>query len=107
MRSYLIAMGIRTASFPLAVWAIVSEWYLVGSLLVAAAVVLPSVAVMIANAVDRRTSVTGPAPQSPVQGLGTAAGTTGEEPRPTVDEPIVGTVVLRRPLDDPGHREAS
>lgn len=115
MRSYLLAMGIRTASFPLAVWAILSEWYLVGSLLVAAAVVLPSVAVMVANAVDRRTTVTGPAPRSPVQGLGPASGTTtdGASPGPPgsagpADEgPIVGTVVSRRPADDPGHREAS
>ncbi|MGC5585702.1 DUF3099 domain-containing protein [Ornithinimicrobium sp. W1665] len=133
MRSYLVAMGIRTASFPLAVWAIVSEWYLVGSLLVAAAVVLPSVAVMVANAVDRRTSVTGPAPLSPVRGLGpapapgpvsgaadepgsgdpatgAAAGRpSGVADRPTADDdgPIVGTVVSSRPLDDPEHREAS
>ncbi|HSP60193.1 MAG TPA: DUF3099 domain-containing protein [Ornithinimicrobium sp.] len=114
MRSYLIAMGVRTASFPLAVWAIVSEWYLVGSLLVAAAVVLPSVAVMVANAVDRRATVTGPAPASPVQGLGPAPGaapdgptTPGSTAGGPADDPVLGTVVSSRPLDDPDHREAS
>lgn len=111
MRSYLLAMGFRTVAFPLAVWAIVSEWYVVGSLLVVAAAVLPSVAVMLANAVDRRASVTGPAPRSPVQGLGAGRGTGDEEPADEVpvtdDGPIVGTVVSSRPADDPEHREAS
>lgn len=64
-----------------------------------------------ANAVDRRASVTGPAPRSPVQGLGAGRGTGDEEPADEVpvtdDGPIVGTVVSSRPADDPEHREAS
>lgn len=110
MRSYLLAMGFRTISFPLAVWAIVSEWYVVGALLVVAAAVLPSIAVMLANAVDRRASVTGPAPRSPVQGLGAAPGPADEDVAPPdrpEDGPIVGTVVSRRPADEGDHREAS
>ena len=111
MRSYLLAMGFRTISFPLAVWAIVSEWYVVGALLVVAAAVLPSIAVMLANAVDRRASVTGPAPRSPVQGLGAGPVPADEDddrpPARSDDGPIVGTVVSRRPADDPEHREAS
>jgi peptidoglycan/LPS O-acetylase OafA/YrhL len=54
MRTYLVAMGVRTVSFPLAVWALMSGWVVVGWILAAAAVLLPSVAVMLANAVDQR-----------------------------------------------------
>lgn len=56
MRTYLFAMAVRTVSFPLAVWALLSGWTVVGILLALAATVLPQVAVMIANAVDNRTS---------------------------------------------------
>lgn len=59
MRNYVIAMAIRTASFPLAVWALLSGWTIVGVALAIAATFLPQVAVMIANAVDHRTSPTG------------------------------------------------
>ncbi len=59
MRSYLIAMAIRTLSFPLAVWALLSGWIVVGVLLALAATFLPQVAVMIANAVDHRTAPAG------------------------------------------------
>ncbi len=58
-RHYLWAMGFRTVAFPLAVWALVSGWQVVGWILAGAAVVLPSIAVMIANAVDVRTSTQG------------------------------------------------
>jgi hypothetical protein len=54
MRTYLVAMAVRTVCFPLAVWALVSGWVVVGWTLGLAAVVLPSLAVMLANAVDQR-----------------------------------------------------
>lgn len=56
MRNYTIAMAIRTAAFPLAVWALLSGWIVVGVLLALAATFLPQVAVMLANAVDHRTA---------------------------------------------------
>ncbi len=59
LRSYLIAMAIRTVSFPLAVWALLSGWLVVGLVLAAAATFLPQIAVMIANAVDNRTAPAG------------------------------------------------
>lgn len=54
MRTYAVAMSIRTVSFPLAVWAFMSGWIVVGWLLAAAAILLPSFAVMAANTVDER-----------------------------------------------------
>lgn len=59
MRSYAIAMSIRTVSFPLAVWALLSGWTVVGIMLALAATFLPQVAVMMANAVDHRTTPEG------------------------------------------------
>lgn len=67
MRAYLVAMAIRIISFPLAVWALLSGQILLGSALAAAAVLIPSFAVMLANNVDRRG---GPgAPRSPLRQL--------------------------------------
>lgn len=54
MRAYLIAMSIRIVSFPLAVWALLSGQIVLGSVLAAAAVFIPSFAVMLANNVDHR-----------------------------------------------------
>lgn len=54
MRKYTIAMVVRTISFPLAVWAFLSGWVIVGWILMLAAVVLPAIAVGIANTVDER-----------------------------------------------------
>lgn len=54
MKQYIWAMGFRVLAFPLGVWALVSGWTVVGWTLALAAVVLPSFAVMLANAVDRR-----------------------------------------------------
>lgn len=68
MRTYLIAMGFRTVCFPLAVWALVSGWTVVGWTLGVVAVVMPSVAVMLANAVDQRRRPAGTV-QSPVRAL--------------------------------------
>ena len=59
IRAYIIAMVIRTISFPLAVWAFLSGWVVVGFVLAAAATFLPQIAVMMANAVDRRTTPAG------------------------------------------------
>lgn len=51
MRRYLVSMGIRTACFILAVVAIaLLHWTVVGWILVVAALVLPYVAVVMANA---------------------------------------------------------
>lgn len=72
MRNYLWAMGFRTLAFPLGVWALASGWTVVGWILAVAAVVLPSIAVMFANAVDRRRSTS--RPQSPVRALPPGAG---------------------------------
>lgn len=68
MRTYLIAMGFRTVCFPLAVWALVSGWAVVGWTLGLVAVVMPSFAVMLANAVDQRRRPAGTV-QSPNQAL--------------------------------------
>lgn len=55
MRRYLLSMGIRTVCFLLSVVAIVVlHWTIVGWLLVAGAVVLPYVAVVMANATRAR-----------------------------------------------------
>jgi hypothetical protein len=67
MRAYLIAMSIRIVSFPLAVWALLSGYIVLGSILATAAVLIPSFAVMLANNVDHRKGRT--APQSPVRQL--------------------------------------
>lgn len=55
MRRYLVSMGIRTVSFVLAVVALsVLHWTVVGWILVIAAVVLPYIAVVVANATRPR-----------------------------------------------------
>ena len=57
MRRYLVSMGIRTACFVLAVVALgVLHWTVVGWSLVIAAVILPYVAVVVANATRPRGS---------------------------------------------------
>ncbi|MFX0538690.1 DUF3099 domain-containing protein [Ornithinimicrobium sp. Y1847] len=79
MRTYLIAMGIRTASFPIAIWAFLHDHPIIGWIFVIMAVIIPSFAVMLANAVDHRGESTGPV--SPVQQLGT-----GRSPEPAPSE---------------------
>lgn len=55
MRRYLLSMGIRTACFVLAVVALgVLHWTVVGWGLVIAAVILPYIAVVVANATRAR-----------------------------------------------------
>jgi hypothetical protein len=100
MRNYLIAMGVRIVGFPVSVWLLLNGFVVVGALLAACATVMPSIAVVIANAVDRRgTSAEDAAPVSPVQGLGPGAGTTDPGPRRSTspdEQPIPGTVVSSR-----------
>ncbi|QFG68720.1 DUF3099 domain-containing protein [Ornithinimicrobium pratense] len=69
MRRYLLAMAIRTACFPLAVWAYASGRYVLAGVAAVGAAVIPTFAVMLANAVDRR-SVPTDEVIAPVQGLG-------------------------------------
>jgi len=65
MRRYLVSMGIRTACFILAVVALaVLHWTVVGWALVAGAVVLPYIAVVMANA-TRSPQITPLAPVKP------------------------------------------
>lgn len=55
MRRYLVSMGIRTLCFILAVVALAGlHWTLIGWCLVGAAVILPYVAVVMANATKSR-----------------------------------------------------
>ncbi|ANS77673.1 hypothetical protein SGUI_0277 [Serinicoccus hydrothermalis] len=94
MWQYLLAMGVRTASFPLAVWAFTTERYALAWIAVAFAAVIPAFAVMLANAVDQRR---GPAaaPRSPTRGLEAAPGrSSSSEPRSS--ETLTGTVVSSR-----------
>ena len=59
MRRYLVSMGIRTICFILAVVALAGlHWTLIGWTFVIAAVVLPYVAVVMANATRSRRSTT-------------------------------------------------
>ena len=59
MRRYLVSMGIRTVCFILAVVALaVLHWTVIGWTLVFAAVVLPYIAVVMANATRSRRSTT-------------------------------------------------
>ena len=98
MRNYLIAMGVRIVGFPIAVWLLLHGFVVVGALLAAGATVMPSIAVVIANAVDRRgTSTQDAAPVSPVQGLGPAAQPADPGGSvPTQDEAIPGTILSSR-----------
>ncbi|GGK74896.1 hypothetical protein GCM10011509_24450 [Ornithinimicrobium pekingense] len=124
MRNYLVAMGLRIAGFPVAVWLLLNGYVALGVVLAVLATVIPSIAVGVANAVDRRgTSTQDATPVSPVQGLGPAPRATEETPAPSEPrgEQIRGTVVSSRetphsdpaspgrhgPADADGHREAS
>ena len=71
MRNYLLAMGLRIVGFPVSVWLLLNGFVALGVVLAVFATVVPSIAVVIANAVDRRgTSTQDATPVSPVQGLG-------------------------------------
>ena len=92
MRSYLIAMLVRTISFPLAVWAFTSHQLVIGWILVVLAVFIPSIAVGVANAVDHRGEGQEPL-RSPVQGLGPARPAEPQEPGHPAPTVVQGTVV--------------
>jgi Protein of unknown function (DUF3099) len=64
MRRYLVSMGIRTTCFVLAVVAVVVlHWTVVGWILLVAAVILPYIAVVMANATrSLRGTYLGPVP---------------------------------------------
>jgi hypothetical protein len=93
-------------SFPIAIWAFVTDHLVIGWIFVTAAVLIPSVAVAVANAVDRRSTSTSPPPSSPVQGLAEATGAPDGAPDGAMGPAaggasspsslIVGTVVTSR-----------
>lgn len=109
MRNYLVAMGIRTACLPLAVWAYFAEQYALAWVAALGATFIPSFAVMLANAVDRRQRPSEATIASPVRGLGpgrqpdgtgtgtgTEAGPAGRDAARDDGTPIPGTVVSSR-----------
>lgn len=119
MKQYLWAMGIRTLCFPLAVWAFTAGRYWLAGIAATGAALIPSFAVMFANAVDRRQQPDSDEVTSPTLRLGPGAGAAGADsasapdaeaataehpgreqdaeaaPRPP-DDPIQGTVVSSR-----------
>lgn len=100
MRNYLVAMGIRTACFPLAVWAFTVEEFVLAWIAALGAIFIPSFAVMLANAVDRRQVAPDDSTVSPVQALGPVATPEAAGARSTVPGatpyPVQGTVVSRQ-----------
>lgn len=111
MKHYLLAMGIRTACFPLAVWAFATERFVLAWVAALGAILIPSFAVMLANAVDRRQAPVTDEVRSPRLGLGPgstpaaaspAPGPSGTPPPEAVDAPIQGTVVSSRDTAYPG-----
>lgn len=117
MRRYLAAMGVRTVSFPVAVWAFATERYVLATIAAVLATVIPSFAVMLANAVDNRRAPQASGPISPVKRLGPSPAAQAEPGGARTDaEPgaaatpgdaqggvITGAVVSRRDAADP-HR---
>ncbi len=82
MRRYLVSMGVRTACFLLAVVAIaVLHWAIVGWILVVAAVILPYIAVVMANATrSMRSTYRGEVPPSTAKPAQLSPPVTDEEP---------------------------
>lgn len=81
LRRYLLAMGLRIVVFPLSVWMLLNDMVVVGILLAVLAIVTPTIAVVLANAVDRRgLSGTDDGPVSPVRSLGPTPGATSPSP---------------------------
>ncbi|GAA1183117.1 hypothetical protein GCM10009584_26460 [Ornithinimicrobium humiphilum] len=113
MRTYLVAMGLRIAGFPTSVWLLLHGHLVLGVSLAVFATVVPSIAVVVANAVDRRgATVQDSTPASPVRGLAAADPAPAEPSAPVPAAPIVGTVVSSstRPApdtDDEAGREGS
>lgn len=95
MKQYLLAMGVRTLSFPLAVWAFVEQRYVLAGILAFLAAVIPSFAVMLANAVDRRQAPTTDELRSPTLSLGPAR-------QPPEDRDASGSPRAADPADPSG-----
>lgn len=107
MKQYLLAMGVRTLCFPLAIWAFVQERYVVAGILAFLAAVIPSFAVMLANAVDRRQAPATDEVRSPTRSLGPGQGPDAAAEQahtPTSERPqvISGTILSRH--HGPAHR---
>ncbi|RIK15453.1 MAG: hypothetical protein DCC50_08065 [Acidobacteria bacterium] len=91
MWEYLTAMGFRLVAFPVSVWMLMNDMVVIGLVLAVVAVVIPSVAVVLANNVDRRGTASRPEPVThPVQRLD--PGTTAA-PRGPTGHDVEGTVV--------------
>ncbi len=113
MWEYLLAMGFRILAFPASVWLLLNDREVLGVLLAGAAVVIPSIAVVLANNVDRRGSARGPTPVRDATPRLEEGAPSGPD-APGQAEPIRGTVVSskeQRRDDDRRHdgrgREAS
>jgi hypothetical protein len=92
MRRYLVSMGIRTTCFVLAVVAIATlHWTVIGWILVVAAVVLPYIAVVMANASRSvRGTYLGPVPPgSPIPAQLAPPAHSPSVPAPSVPAPSV------------------
>lgn len=105
MKQYLLAMGIRTLSFPLAVWAFVQEFYVLAGVLAVLAAIIPSFAVMLANAVDRRQAPSTDEVLSPALELGPGTQPSAPAQEPGRSEVITGTVVDRHETTSPAQGE--
>lgn len=100
-RRYLVQMGIRVVCFLLAValWRHVPVW--VGVTLLAGAVVLPSVAVLGANAGRERSGAGGAMLDSPALGAGPPAGPPPAPPGGSAPAQPTAPPDARRPYDPP------
>ena len=108
MWEYLLAMGFRILAFPVSVWLLLNDRVVLGVLLAGAAIVIPSIAVVLANNVDRRGTSGGPTPvrsATPRLEQGAPSGPDA----PAEGEHIRGTVVSSTDLSrhDEDGREAS
>lgn len=114
MWEYLLAMGFRIVAFPISVWLLLNDLVVVGIILGLAAIIIPSIAVALANNVDHRGTSSAPrSPGTPTPRLdpGThpEAGAPGGEDRDGEDTDgpdIPGTVISshltqHRPGHDP------
>lgn len=92
-------MGIRTVSFPLGVWAFMSDHPVLGWIFVFNAVFIPYFAVALANAVDLRTRPAVGGPTSPVRRLDAPLISQRENAGPAPGT-IRGVVVKNHPATD-------
>ncbi|AXH97852.1 DUF3099 domain-containing protein [Ornithinimicrobium avium] len=117
MWEYLAAMGFRLVAFPVSVWMLMNGIVVAGIILAAVAVIVPSVAVVLANNVDRRGTasrperVTRPEPRLDPGTTAAPRGPTGHDVEGTVvsshDTPYPGAHRPEDPTDEDPRREAS